>query len=88
MMTSKDFETAAKLAVINRFKNALDVNEIHMVWFARVLGAMKCIVIDLDSSNSDMYEVTYSVDKNEMYVDKYSKTDHEKLSRSEIDLLY
>ena len=87
-MTSKEFETAAKLAVISRFKNALDVNEMHTVWFARVLGAMKCIIVDLDSSNSDMYEATYSADKDEMYVDKYSKVDHEKLSRSEIDLLY
>jgi hypothetical protein len=86
-MTSKEFETAAKLAVIARFKNAKDVYEMHTVWFARILGAMKCIVVDLDPANMDMYEVTYNAAKDEMYVDKYSKTDNLRLTREDIDLL-
>lgn len=86
-MTSKEFDIAAKLAVISRFGNAKDVNEMHTVWFARILGAMKCIIIDLNPDNSDMYEVTYNAEKDEMYVDKYEKVANVGLNRLDIDLL-
>lgn len=86
-MTSKEFETAAKLAVITRFKNAKDIDEMHTVWFARILGAMKCIIVDLNPANMDMYEVSYNAAKDELYVDKYSKVGNIRLTREDIDLL-
>ena len=75
-MTSYEFEVAAKNAVIEvlkeQYDEEYDITQIHMVWFAHILGYKKAILIDL-SDNLRMYEVTYNREINKMYVDVYDK---------------
>lgn len=78
-MTSYEFEVAAKNAVIQAIKQNHDeiftIEQVHMVWFAHVLGFKKAIMID-GGANNRLYEVTYNRDKNEMYVDEYDKVEN------------
>ena len=75
-MTSYEFEVAAKNAVIKVLKDdyneEYNITQIQMVWFAHILGYKKAILIDL-GNNLRIYEVTYNLAKNEMYVDAYHK---------------
>lgn len=77
-MTSYEFEVAAKNAVIKR---NLDCNEfykiqdISIVWHAYILGYQKAILID-NGDNKRLYEVTYSPDRDEMYLDEYEKAEN------------
>lgn len=75
-MTSYEFEIAAKNAVATvcheQFGENYDIGTIQVVWFAHLLGNKKAILID-QGKNRRFYEVTYSRDKHEMYVDTYEK---------------
>ena len=46
--------------------------DIVMVWYNKTIQNHKAIFFVL--SKQDFYEVTYNGDKNEMYFDKYKKT--------------
>ena len=80
MMTSYEFEVAAKNAVLKMIGEyyaddeirTTRIENIHMVWFAHVLGHKKAILID-GGVNNRIYEVTYNNRRNEMYVDSYEK---------------
>lgn len=75
-MTSYKFEVAAKNAVMDvilkNHDEVFTIKDLSLVWFARILGNMKAIVID-NGVNNRLYEVTYNIDKDEMYVDEYDK---------------
>lgn len=75
-MTSYNFEVAAKNAVMDvilkNHDEVFTIKDLSLVWFARILGDMKAIVID-HGVNNRLYEVTYNIDKDEMYVDEYNK---------------
>lgn len=79
-MTSYEFEVAAKNAVLKMIGEyyaddeirTTRIENIHMVWFAHVLGHKKAILID-GGVNNRIYEVTYNNRRNEMYVDSYEK---------------
>ena len=75
-MTSYQFEVAAKNAVMDvilkNHDEVFTIKDLSLVWFARILGDMKAIVID-NGVNNRLYEVTYNIDKDEMYVDEYDK---------------
>lgn len=75
-MTSYEFEVAAKNAVIKCIKEHHNeryaIEDINMVWFAHVLGNKKAILID-NGKNDRLYEVTYNVIRDELYVDEYGK---------------
>lgn len=75
-MTSYKFEVAAKNAVMDvilkNHDEVFTIKDLSLVWFARILGYMKAIVID-NGVNNRLYEVTYNIDKDEMYVDEYNK---------------
>lgn len=87
-MSSYEFEVAAKNAVIEvcheRYGEDYIIGDIQMVWFAHILGFKKAILIN-NGSNLQIFEVTYNRDKNEMYVDSYSKTSNDVLFQTEID---
>ena len=78
-MTSYEFEVAAKNAVIKvieeRFGEYYDIRNIEVVWFAHTLGYKKAILVDM-GKNLRIYEATYNRDKDEMYVDSYTKQDN------------
>ena len=75
-MTSYDFEKAAKEALIStieeKYGEKYGIENISMVWFAHILGNKKAILID-DGDNKRIYEVTYSLANDQMYVDVYEK---------------
>ena len=75
-MTSYDFEKAAKEALIStieeKYGEKYGIENISMVWFAHILGYKKAILID-DGDNKRIYEVTYSLTNDQMYVDVYEK---------------
>jgi hypothetical protein len=51
---------------------ALSVDDLYVVWFAKVLGNWKALV-STDKFNGLYWEVTYNGNKQETYVDTYSK---------------
>ena len=79
-MTNYEFEVAAKNAVLKMISEyyaddeirATRIENIHMVWFAHVLGYKKAILND-GGVNNRIYEVTYNSRLDEMYVDSYEK---------------
>lgn len=87
-MTSYQFEVAAKNAVMDVIKKNRNedfvISDLSFVWFARILGCMKAIVID-NGKNNRLYEVTYNLDKDEMYVDEYDKQTNTVFTAEEIN---
>lgn len=75
-MTSYDFEKAAKEELIStieeKYGEKFRIEDISMVWFAHILGNKKAILID-NGDNQRIYEVTYSLANDQMYVDVYEK---------------
>lgn len=77
-MQKSDPQTMAKTAVREYIDKHLEKTDekptyqVYVVWFTYVLGSWKCLV---SSTLPDgmYYEVTYSVVKNEMYLDAYKK---------------
>lgn len=78
MVTSYEFNVAAKNAVIQKLKEqyneAFTIDHIQTVWFAHVLGNKKAIMIDDDPKNKRMYEVTLRDGNTVLFVDVYEKT--------------
>lgn len=91
MITSYDFEVAAKNAVIHvaheTFGETFNITQIQVVWLVHLLGYKKAILIDLGKNNR-VYEVTYNKDRDEMYVDTYEKLSNSVLRGSEGDIDY
>lgn len=75
-MQSYEFEVKCKNALIKvikeRYNEELKINELHIVWFSKVLRNFKCTICDL-RPNQRYYELTYNGDKDELYVDIYQK---------------
>lgn len=75
-MTSYEFEVAAKNAAIQTIKYKydiiVDIEDINLVWFTHLLGNKKCMLF-APQIEYVYIEVTYSKEKNEMYVDVYEK---------------
>lgn len=55
--------------------------DFYVVWFAKVLGNWKALV-STDIIDSQYWEVTYNGDKEETYVDHYTKTSNRGFSDS------
>ena len=91
MITSYDFEVAAKNAVINvayqTFGEFFNINQIQVVWLVHLLGYKKAVLIDIGKNNR-VYEVTYNKDKDEMYVDTYEKFNNTVFRGSEDEIDY
>ena len=87
-MTSYQFEVAAKNAVMDVIKKNHNedfvISDLSFVWFARILGYMKAIVID-NGLNNRLYEVTYDADTHAMYVDEYNKQTNTVFTAEEIN---
>ena len=86
MITSYNFEKAAKNAVIDVLGKDIVIDQLEMVWFAHELGYKKCTI--WGEPMGDKYaEVTYNRDKDEMYVDIYEKISNTKISSSEFNFI-
>ena len=85
-MTSKQFEKLAKEKLCDMIRTELDEEfhpcDINTVWFCHILGHKKGIFID-NGPNSRLYEVTYNIAANELYIDMYSKDRNRKYLLSE-----
>lgn len=69
-MDTNKFIKIAKDSIISF--STTDISDIVMVWYNKTIQNHKAIFFVL--SKQDFYEVTYNGDKNEMYFDKYKKT--------------
>lgn len=76
MMTSYEFEVAAKNAVIDVMRDQFNIeipfDTLDFVWFAHELGYKKCTLFSYHM-NGYYAEVTFNRDRNEVYVDIYEK---------------
>ena len=88
MMTSYEFEVAAKNALIEMLaKRGIEakIDELNLVWFTHLLGNKKCLIYGNCMAN--LYaEATYAHDTQIMYLDLYQKLDHSELHEWEFDL--
>lgn len=75
-MNSYEFEVICKNSLIEKLKELYNedykIEELHLVWFSKVLQNWKCIIIDLKENNR-LYECTFNGNKKELYVDIYDK---------------
>lgn len=83
-MTSYDFEKAAKNAVIDVLGDNIVIDQLDMVWFAHQLWYKKCTIL-VEPMGDKYAEVTYNIDKDEMYVDIYQKISNTKIPSSEFN---
>ena len=86
MITSYNFEKAAKNAVIDVLGKDIVIDQLEMIWFAHELGYKKCTIWGEPMGNK-YAEVTYNRDKDEMYVDIYEKISNTKISSSEFNFI-
>lgn len=56
----------------------------YVVWFCKTLQNWKALV-STDVVNGEYYEVTYNGDKDECYVDQYSKLSNTKITRRPLE---
>lgn len=81
LVNSYEFEVVCKNAIIEEVKKEyneeLKIEELHLVWFGKVLQNYKCVIVDL-RPNTRYYECTYNGDKKEIYVDIYEKKHNSK----------
>ena len=75
-MKSYEFELTCKNALIKALKEKYNedytIEELHLVWFAKILRNFKCVICDL-KDNLRIYECTYNGSEDEIYVDIYDK---------------
>lgn len=87
-MNSYDFEVICKNALIEQLKliyhEDFNIKELHVVWFAKELQNYKCTICDL-RDNQRYYECTYNGDKDELYIDIYSKECNVKISKEDFN---
>lgn len=80
------FQKTAKQVVVQNFNEhrnperspALTTDSVHIVWFAKVLGNWKAIVAS-PLARGLLWEVSFNGEKNEIYLDVYSKLNNVKI---------
>lgn len=75
-MNSYNYEVICKNALIEQLKKLYNedfkIEDLHLVWFSKILQNYKCVIIDL-KANQRYYELTFNGDRNEIYIDIYQK---------------
>lgn len=75
-MSSYDFEVRAKKELMRlieeEYGEVFRIEDISVVWMANLLRNKKAVFVD-NGKNQRLYEVTYNVATDEMYVDMYEK---------------
>ena len=90
-MTSDKFTHTAKLAIcnymddrLNHFDPLFQLEDVHTVWQCKTLQNHKGIFIVL-APEMLMFETTYNGDKDEMYLDVYSKIHNLKIEADRME---
>ena len=85
-MQSSEFTGKAKELVANRVSDneQFPVENIHIVWYAWVLGSQKALLTTLGNNDGLYFEVTYNHARQEFYVDKYKKQNNELVPNWEV----
>lgn len=86
-LSSDAFQLKAKNLVLDGFNShrnpekdpELLMDEINVVWFAKVLGGWKCIVSSTVARGL-LWEITYASFKDEIYLDVYRKVSNKMIS--------
>lgn len=88
-MDSREFEILARDTIASHFNETIDLHpsakgpitakDVYVVWSAKVLQNNKAI-LSTDAASGLMYELTYNGDKDELYLDEYSKTINRKIN--------
>jgi Family of unknown function (DUF6275) len=81
------FLITAKEVVIENFNDhrnpdrspALTVDSVHIVWYVKVLGNWKAVIAS-PLARGLLWEVSFNGQKNEIYIDVYSKLNNTKIS--------
>lgn len=60
----------------------LVLDDVNVVWFAKVLGGWKCIISSTVAKGL-LWEVTYASSRDELYLDVYTKLNNIKISLGE-----
>ena len=84
-MTSYEFEKMAKNAAIKsaeKYDRGLTIEDMHIVWFAHVLGNKKCLMFT-EKLEGLYFEVTYNSLKEEIYVDTYGKLNNMRIGHED-----
>lgn len=59
----------------------LPEHAVKTVWFAYILGGWKTMQM-VDNGEGDYFEITYNREKDEIYLDRYTKAHNEKVELS------
>lgn len=88
-MDSREFESLARETIAAHFNETFDLHpttvrvitpkDVYVVWSAKVLQNNKAI-LSTDAAKGLLYELTYNGDKDELYLDEYSKTINRKIN--------
>lgn len=86
-LSSDDFLLKAQQIVLNGFNASrnkdkdpeLLMNQINVVWFAKVLAGWKCI-ISSTAAKGLLWEITYASFRDEIYLDVYRKISNKTFS--------
>ena len=80
-----NFLEKCKNEVIKHYNNEITEDKIYFVWFCKTLNTAKALLSTAIPNDTTYFEFTYNGDKNEIYVDVYSKN-HNYLVKVESDL--
>ena len=76
-MTNDNFIKMAKDTVVRLHNSVasekIKLNDVFVVWYAKTLQNHKALLATPIPGDNHYYEVTYNGDKNELYVDVYTK---------------
>lgn len=76
IITENDFIKACKEAIFNYYRGYLDtyieLGDIYVVWQVKALQNFKAL-LSTNIPDTRYFEITYNGDKNEMYLDAYTK---------------
>lgn len=76
IISENDFRKACKTAVFNYYRQylatRLEASDIYVVWQVKALQNFKAL-LSTNISDTRYFEITYNGDKQELYLDVYTK---------------
>ena len=92
MRDSYEFEVICKNAIINYYNNRAEITDnfkigikdVYVVWMCKTLQNSKAL-LSTTANDGMYYELTYSGDKKELYMDAYKKWQNIKFEEKDFD---
>lgn len=82
MQSSEFMGKAKELVAVDA--GSISVEDIHIVWYAWILGNQKALLTTPGNSDGLYFEVTFNKDKNEFYLDRYKKQSNVRIPNWEV----